>query len=704
MMIIIKSLQIVDLFILFTSFYHLSYAFGNCIDNLSKEPSLLKRSVSEADLVIVGTLLDINRKTSPFELISPIGDQQIAYGREGRVLIRRVFKGHAYLSNRFNELSTTASIQSRIPTIILGSDVEGILQVRSATVQPYEDNGDSSRELASNSPPIGETVANVEITDEFVTYLREGLLNVHGFYSDAICNSNAERFDTKILLLKLLPGKVISRTKRFRRTFRWRLLTSPVSLNWRTIENVERATKFMRAGGLTTRAPEMSTTRWVYSPQSSRLPTSNLDLPSCDNFQCLGPGEQCSVVGGIPKCGCPVCSFADASTVVCGTDGRTYDSMCHLARQQCQSKSKSLMFKHSGSCDVPDPCLNKNCTLGAICERSLDGLTSRCICPRHCPSPGSPGAITMCGSDGLEYQSLCQLRKAACENMKDIQPKTYGKCGRLFQIISQQFGSFLFSLDPCESYHCPTKGQICIVEPSTNQPQCVCEDTCFAKPFQPVCGSNGKTYSNPCYLELEACRLSLPLVIYQSNVVSCKQTGISCFSTSCRGPGEECVVGGRNGQPNCVCPLTGWNNKVSTSYCANITDPVCGDDNENYENLCEMTRSSCIRRRKIDLKFFGKCSDENLCSSIQCKFGAFCNVFRQKIDDSQVDFPGGAEVLKMLNASPIVSCRCPLEQCSFSFSPVCGTDGKTYQNECLLKSESCQQQKNISVKHAGQCG
>ena len=34
---------------------------------------------------------------------------------------------------------------------------------------------------------------------------------------------------------------------------------------------------------------------------------------------------------------------------------------------------------------------------------------------------------------------------------------------------------------------------------------------------------------------------------------------------------------------------------------------------------------------------------------------------------------------------------------------VCGSNHKTYQNECFMKKESCQQQQLIKIRHIGVC-
>ena len=42
--------------------------------------------------------------------------------------------------------------------------------------------------------------------------------------------------------------------------------------------------------------------------------------------------------------------------------------------------------------------------------------------------------------------------------------------------------------------------------------------------------------------------------------------------------------------------------------------------------------------------------------------------------------------------------------CRLDAEPVCGTDGETYANDCVLKSESCLTKKSIEIQHKGRCG
>ena len=41
--------------------------------------------------------------------------------------------------------------------------------------------------------------------------------------------------------------------------------------------------------------------------------------------------------------------------------------------------------------------------------------------------------------------------------------------------------------------------------------------------------------------------------------------------------------------------------------------------------------------------------------------------------------------------------------CSADYSPVCGSNGKTYANECIMKVEACLQKKTIAVTKQGKC-
>lgn len=82
--------------------------------------------------------------------------------------------------------------------------------------------------------------------------------------------------------------------------------------------------------------------------------------------------------------------------------------------------------------DVADPCAGKKCSFGAHCVASVDGLVARCQCLQSCSSYGdSVDSWPVCSTDGVDYDNVCEMRKASCRLMADIEKKYDGKCGEM---------------------------------------------------------------------------------------------------------------------------------------------------------------------------------------------------------------------------------------------------------------------------------
>ncbi|GIX69607.1 hypothetical protein CEXT_695391 [Caerostris extrusa] len=378
-----------------------------------------------------------------------------------------------------------------------------------------------------------------------------------------------------------------------------------------------------------------------------------------------------------------------------------YANECALRSEEPASSTKTFVSFYSGDCSSSsNPCELIKCGPGQECDVDRYGVAS-CQCPPTC----EPRMQPICGSNGRTFDNECELKRQSCLLRQELTGLHEGECG---------------NHGPCHTHHC-SYGAMCVVK--NGQPVCECP-TC-AEEFEPVCGTDSISYTNPCKLKREACEQKTghhnrsrglcsndsinlspfqltdkhqplnphPLTFKGTYRASIKDGTLST-RTSPRTDSLSVTEGYSNlqvypvhfwhplyicstqqcdfyavcesfgkGETRCVCP----------EVCIKVDAPVCGTDGVSYPNECELRVEACKRRQYIAVATKGPCE---LCEHVHCKYGARCESGR---------------------------CVCPVD-CPKIYEFICATDGKTYINECEMKRSGCQKSRDLAIQFYGTCG
>ncbi|XP_065072398.1 agrin-like isoform X2 [Rhopilema esculentum] len=148
-------------------------------------------------------------------------------------------------------------------------------------------------------------------------------------------------------------------------------------------------------------------------------------------------------------------------------------------------------------------CGERICRFYSECRENKSG-TKECHCPRSC---NFRELKKVCGRDVLTgekraYRSMCFLKVRSCRLQREIIPISKVDCYK--EGLGLKIAS---AADRCKLKDCSPHAR-CVINRFDNQPQCLCPQFCSLV-RNLVCGSNGQTYRNDCFLRVLSCRRNL---------------------------------------------------------------------------------------------------------------------------------------------------------------------------------------------------
>jgi agrin len=362
--------------------------------------------------------------------------------------------------------------------------------------------------------------------------------------------------------------------------------------------------------------------------------------PLCFGVVCQHPKTCVADAKNQTSCVCNN-SCGDVYYPVCGSDNKTYDNYCWFIYAACQ-RNLSTNYNHFGVCSEGSDCEGIGCPAGQHCD-SQNQSQPKCVCNTVCSKISSP----VCGSNNKTYSNPCELQKDACLTNTSIWTSFNGRC---------EDGP------GCRYNYCPY-GRVCVVD-ERNQPMCVCSLSCRTGSSE-VCGSDGKTYSNECFLRAAACLTNKTIAV--QSYEACERDG-PCRDFVCSSD-RYCKVG-QNGKSICVC----------NDHCNSYSSSFCGRDNNTYSSLCALQKKACISSASILWIYHSPCAEGTVCDKISCPPDKKC-----AIDERNQP-----------------TCVC-IDQCAYVQDLVCGSDGRTYINDCEMRKAACRSNRNVTTKYRGKC-